>query len=247
MRSLANSGNRAQRRRVLSTSVLATVMLVLIALKLVTMQVGQILGDRAWRSGNIEAAQRWFEMSHSVNVAERWIAPYNLGVAAASAGNWYLAASRFEDAYETAPSSARCVVALNWSWSLEALGDEFAAAGDSSQSQARWSEAESVLAKASGCDDGRSSRQPQQPPPELSEDAQQDSSDASEQQRHDDTAQRIAKKKGGREPEDAPSDSQPSEQEKAEQLAERNDDAARTRQRENDRNEGADGGSRKMW
>lgn len=241
-----------RRRAVLLSTTVVVLLAAVFAAKLVTMQVGQLLGERAWRSGDAVAAERHFATSGRFNLVQRWIAPFNRGVASYGQREWDQAARWFERSFAIAPESARCHVALNWTWSLEALGDELAQGGHDAEAAQRWSQAESVLAQASGCDDGRSSRQPEPEPQPSDEPADgRDESDrtaGSERDQREATQQRIEEKTRGNRPEDQPEEEAPAAPDKAEQLADRNREAARIRQRDSDRSgEGSSDGPRRTW
>lgn len=106
------------------------------------------LGNRAWRGSDAVAAESWHSLALRTNVVERWMAPYNRGTASFAKRSWQAAADDFEHAAELAPEAEQCRVRLNWSWSLEALGDEFAVAGDRQAAAAYWTQAEQVLIDA---------------------------------------------------------------------------------------------------
>lgn len=139
------------RRRLRVAGVSALVVLVLVSGHLAVLGMSLALGDRAWRDGRHEAAERWFTVADRIDVVERWKAPYDRGVAAFSQERWLDAAELFERARQHAPEEALCRVVLNESLSWEVLGDQLAESGDQAGARARWTRAEEVLAEAQGC------------------------------------------------------------------------------------------------
>jgi tetratricopeptide (TPR) repeat protein len=234
---LTDPTTQDHRRRVIATAVVAVLLLGAVALKITVMQVGQRLGERDWRSGDPRAAQGWFGWTARINLVERWIAPYNQGVAAHAQRRWDEAAERFERSYDLAPDTAHCRVALNWAWTLEAAGDELDAAGDPQTAALRWSAAKTVLDRAGECDENDAAQQPSEPEPPTP------------QQQPNQTQQRLDQKleTDERPPPEKPQPPDPDQQ--AEQLAERNRDGARDKQRSEDQREGEppDDGPVRAW
>jgi len=112
---------RGRRRSVLVRASVAVLVLLVVAGALTWVQVSQTLGARAWREGDALTAAHRFAAGSRLNLVERWKAPFNRGVAAYSLKAWAEAAAWFETAVDRAPEGARCRVALNWAWTLEAL------------------------------------------------------------------------------------------------------------------------------
>jgi tetratricopeptide (TPR) repeat protein len=222
----------ARRRTVVATAVVVVLLLGAVTVKLTTMQVAQLLGERAWDAGDPVAADRRFEVAGRLNVAERWIAPYNRGVAAYGQGAWGDAGDRFEEALDLAPESARCRVALNWTWSLEAAGDELAAGGFDQDATTAWNAAAGVLEDVEECTDG--------------------SAATAEQQEHEETRQRLESKAPGASGFDPPpGPGEGTAEEQAQQLDQRNREAAENRQRLEDQGrtdgEGPTDGTERTW
>lgn len=140
-----------RRRRAVLAAVIGSLLLATVVAKAATALVGQNLGERAWRHGDHVAAERWFALASHVNLVERWISPYNLGVVAWSRGEWQDAADLFGDAAEVAPAHAMCRVLLNQSLSLESLGDAQTQQNDEPGAARTYRLAQSVLSRAEGC------------------------------------------------------------------------------------------------
>lgn len=147
---------KSRRRRMLATSSVVMVLLIALTAKLATMLVAQALGSRAWEAGDAVGADRYFAVNQRFNLFERWIAPYDLGVAAQSRKEWQDASALYQQALKLAPDSARCRIVLNWTWALEAGGDEAKAAGDLDTAARFWRQAQTTLQQAGECDDGSS-------------------------------------------------------------------------------------------
>lgn len=247
----------SRRRRIVVTVVVTVLLLGGVLAKLVSMQVAQVLGERAWRSGDLAAAQRHFAVTGRLNVVQRWIAPFNRGVAASSDRDWDDAVGWFEEAMGLAPDSARCRIALNWTWTLEAAADEHTAAGDRTGAVNRLSAAKAVLGQAVGCDEGKSGKQPEQPEsqpeqqasePQPGEGAPEDGEGESEQAQADQTEQRVDQKLSGS-GKPRPQPQQQASENQAERLSERNQSGARARQQAEDQqpSEGRVDAPRHTW
>lgn len=244
---------RSRRRAIVAVAVAVVLVLGVALTKLVSMQVAFTLGDRAWRAGDAVAAERYFAVAGSFNVVERWIARFDRGVAAYSQREWEDAADWYEAALEVAPESAHCRISLNLSWTLEAAGDEFAAADNLTEATVRWNAAQHVLRQAVDCDETSSTRRPTEPNPEEGEEntdgkpPQQQSaeeSDAARPERDEveQTERRLDRKQGNRPLPRKPTsdDQQPGAQ--AERLAERNRDAARAQRQQQQEQRQSTGG-----
>ncbi|MCR1785895.1 hypothetical protein KVF89_25395 [Nocardioides carbamazepini] len=212
---------RGRRRRIVTTAVLAVFLLGAVAAKITSMQIAQTLGERAWRSGDPAAAERLFSLTGRLNVVQRWISPFNRGVAAHERREWADAADWFEQAMALAPESARCRVALSWAWSLEAAGDELASSGDPAAA-GRWSAAKSVLGQVDECEGGGAAE-----PPRSSSSAQETEG------RLDDKLSNGAAD-GSDEPGTEQRTESSREQQQAERLDERNRGAAQDKRRAED-------------
>lgn len=154
MSATTNPMLRRRRRALITTAVTIIVLLTLLLAKISLTLAAQAAGSRAWDRDDPVAAGRLFALNDPLNLVERWIAPYNDGVAAYGQRNWKSAAGYFAQARESAPDDMQCRVALNQAWSLEAAGDEFRAQQDPEQASVRFTEAQQVLAEVSGCDAG---------------------------------------------------------------------------------------------
>lgn len=144
-------GADRRRRAVLGGSVAVGVVVGLVALKCAVTLAATEMGERSWEKGDPESALGWFSAAHHVNVAERWIAPYNSGVAAYGLGQWQRSAEYFADARQTVPEHALCRVVINQVLAIEAHGDALDAKDDPQGAQAKYSQAQSILAEAEGC------------------------------------------------------------------------------------------------
>lgn len=140
-----------RRRQVVAGASITAVVLAAVLSKAVLTVGAQAAGERAWRDSDHVAAARWFGLNTNLNLVQRWIAPYNIGVAAHSRGRWSEAVDAFTAATEVAPDSVICRIALNHALSLERWGDALKDADDLSGARTRYREAEQVLAEAENC------------------------------------------------------------------------------------------------
>lgn len=110
-------------------------------------QLGMLeLGNRARADGDPVTAEARYNAVLPVLALERWSGWFNRGVARGDQSHHDGAAADFATAAGLAPASQECMVRLNWAWSLEAAADDLAALEDRQGAQARYREAESVLA-----------------------------------------------------------------------------------------------------
>lgn len=110
------------------------------------------LGNQDWASDRFEEAEEHYSTGVDLLVLERWIAPFNRGVARHELGRHGEAAADFAAAAELAPSPRQCMVRLNWAWTLEADADARAGA-DPQAARTRYLEADAVLAGVDCPDD----------------------------------------------------------------------------------------------
>jgi tetratricopeptide (TPR) repeat protein len=210
---------QGRRRSVLVTASVAVLVLLVVAGALTWVQVSQALGARAWREGDALTAAHRFAAGSRLNPVERWKAPFNRGVAAYSLKAWAEAAAWFETAMDRAPEGGRCRVALNWAWTLEALGDELEAGGDHDGAGGQWRSAQAVLAKATNCDEDPGAA-------------------SSEREQAEQTQGRLDQKSAGAQAPHAPEDGDAAEQNQHQQLEERNRQGAANRQQREDQHDG---------
>lgn len=110
-------------------------------------QLGSVLlGVSQTTAGDHAAAEGSFSAAERIGVVERWVAPFDRGVALYHQGQWDAASSSFERAAALAPSQSQCRVRLNWAWSLEAAAK--GAGDDPVSSLARLQQAQFILAAA---------------------------------------------------------------------------------------------------
>lgn len=114
------------------------------------------LGTAAWKRGDPLAAEQAFSRGLAVNLVDRWVLPFDRGVARFSQRSWSGAAEDFELAASLAPPEQQCIVRLNWAWALEAAGDEFDRAGDARNAVGYWQAATRVLTEANCADAAQS-------------------------------------------------------------------------------------------
>jgi hypothetical protein len=213
---------RRRRTRVVVTGSVIAMLLTGVLVKVTVTPVAQHLGERAWRDGDPVAAAGWFGLNDRLNLAERWIAPYNLGVAAHGQRAWMQAAAWFEEASTLAPTDQLCRVLLNQALSLEAAGDELRASGDTTGARARYGEAQAALSRSGGCEGAAAGG---------SDSSEGDSKD----QQIEAAAERLEEKTTGRRGAGTPSAGEgEADDTRADRLAERNREAARRKQEAED-------------
>ena len=99
--------------------------------------------------GDAASAEGKFTSAEKLATIDKWIAPYDTGVARYTRGNYDGAASKFEKAAGLAPDEEQCWVRLNWAWTLEASADRYAEADNRDEALVRWRQGKDVLTDAS--------------------------------------------------------------------------------------------------
>lgn len=120
----------ARRRRLLLASLPVTVLLALVALRLVTLNPVHDRTLAAYTAGDVDGTTTWGERQGWVNVVENFRAPFALGDAQVLAGRFEQARPYFEQAFEEVPKGGvdECKVRVNLGLTYEALGDAAKAA-----------------------------------------------------------------------------------------------------------------------
>lgn len=136
---------RAVRRRLLLWSLPVLVLLLLFAGKAISMVAVNESGRDAYAAEDPGGAVERFDRLHSVNLFQRWVAPFNSGTARTAAGDLTPARADLMLALERAPAAKQCVVAVNLALTLEASGDEAQADGRAEDARAFWIQATDLL------------------------------------------------------------------------------------------------------
>lgn len=102
------------------------VLLLLFALKTLSMVGVNDAGIRAYDEGRFSASHRIFSQLHFINVFEPWIAAYNRGTAEYGLRDFGAARESFTTALEQAPAEYECRVLLNLVSTIERQADELA-------------------------------------------------------------------------------------------------------------------------
>lgn len=213
---------KAVRRRLLLWSLPVLLLLLLFAGKAISMVAVNESGRDAYAAEDPGGAVQNFDRLHTVNLFQRWVAPFNSGTARTAAGELTPARADLMLALEQAPEAKQCVVAVNLALTLEASGDEAQANGQAEDARAFWTQAIDLLTEH-GCDTD----------PEAGE----ESTETRER-----IEQKIEQSQGGEgedgeqseeEPEQEPDDPQDSEQ-KEREVEKRNREAQQDRQSDKD-------------
>lgn len=145
------SPRRALRRRLLLWSAPVLVLLVLFAGKALSAVAVNAAGRDAYAAGDPAAAVEQFDRLHTLNLFQRWVAPFDSGTARLAAGDLQPARADLMLALERAPRAEQCTVAVNLALTLEALGDKAAESGQADQAREFWTQAVDALTER-GCD-----------------------------------------------------------------------------------------------
>ena len=115
----------ARRRRLLLGSLPVVVLLVLVALRLLTLNLVHAQTLAAYEAGDKPRTLTWGERQGWVNIVEQFRSPFAIGDAHVLSGHFELARPWFEQAFEQVPKGGidECKVRVNLGLTYEALGD----------------------------------------------------------------------------------------------------------------------------
>ena len=116
---------RRRRRRLLLGSLPVVVLLVLGALRLLSLNLVAAQTIEAYEAGDRAATQEWGERQGWVNIVEQFRSPFAIGDAHVLTGSFEQARPWFEQALEQGPKGGidECKVRVNLGLTYEALGD----------------------------------------------------------------------------------------------------------------------------
>jgi len=116
---------RRRRRRLLLASLPVVVLFVLVAAKLISLNLVHSQTLAAYRDGDKATTMLWGERQGWVNVVEQFRSPFAMGDAHVLTGHFELARPWFEQAFEQVPKGGidDCKVRVNLGLTYEALGD----------------------------------------------------------------------------------------------------------------------------
>ena len=117
---------RRRRRRLVLASLPVAVLLVLVAVRLLTLNPVHDRTLDAYTAGDAERTMTWAQRQGWVNVVEQFRAPFAVGDAHILTGHYALARPWFEQAFELVPKGGidDCKVRVNLGLTYEALGDD---------------------------------------------------------------------------------------------------------------------------
>lgn len=141
-----------RRRRLIMGSVPAALAVAVIALKLLSMPISAGQAQGAFADGDGAGTLGAGSAMGFMNMVERWKAPFARGDGHALMGDFATARSEFAAALEQVAGDQSCKVRVNLVLSIEKLGDERQAAGDTQAAQELFTEGRDVIAAApQGC------------------------------------------------------------------------------------------------
>lgn len=146
---------RRERRRLLRISAPVTGLLVLIALRLLTLNAVHAETRAGYDAGDRVQTLTWAERQGWLNVVERFRAAFAVGDAYVLSGHFALARPWFEEAMLLVPKGGldECKVRVNLGLTYEALGDEAAATGRSERARQFYDKARATTqARPPFCD-----------------------------------------------------------------------------------------------
>lgn len=136
------------RRRLFLAGLVPTLLVVAFALKVALMFQGNATGRDAFWRGDYDGATSAFAGTRSLNLLERWVAPFDEGTAHHAQGAWSQARDAYEDALTSVPRQEECTVRINLALVHEAVGDALAQS-DRERAVEAWQRGIDVLAAGS--------------------------------------------------------------------------------------------------
>lgn len=137
---------RAPRRRILLIAgLLPLVVAVAFFVKVVVMMHHDAAGQSAWDERNGATALEEYAANRSVNIMERWLAPYDAGDAAFLLSDYDRAVGYYTTALDTVPYEHECTVRINLALADEKIGDAAAQAGSRDEAEQAWKDGIATL------------------------------------------------------------------------------------------------------
>ena len=227
----ARSTRRGRRRRLLLLGLPLLVVAVLVGAKAVSMILINDAGRAAYDTGSMTQADQEFTRLGTVNLLSPWVAWNNRGTAQYGLGAYDVAETDFRRALELVPTRQVCVVAVNLATTLEQIGDELTAAGDTAGGQQRYAEGLALLTRYACPHDTENGENAEQTRKELER--------KTAEQKPEDTTPTPTPSPSGT-PTPTPSEDPQAEQQRQEQQEKKNADAERERNTERQRKQGGD-------
>jgi tetratricopeptide (TPR) repeat protein len=140
------------RRRLLVLGLLPLLLALALSVKVGVMLGLDDRGRSSFADSEFERAAEAFAANGRLNVFEPWVAPYDEGTADYRLADFATARALFEEALLVVPGERECLVRINLSLTLEALGDAGLADSRRDLAEAFWREGIAVLDEG-GCRD----------------------------------------------------------------------------------------------
>lgn len=205
------------RRRLLVLGLLPLLLALALGVKVGVMLGLDDRGRSAFGAGEFERASEAFAANGRLNVFEPWVAPFDEGTADYRLADFGTARDLLEEALLVVPGGHECLVRINLSLALEALGDASLADGRRDLAEALWREGIAVLDEGSCRDPDRES--------ETETDRDAEAADAGS------VAARLADKLADRAAPDDYQDPDAAQPPSLEELQRRNEEAQEQRRR----------------
>ncbi|KRB76845.1 hypothetical protein ASE01_08710 [Nocardioides sp. Root190] len=139
--------SRSRLRLVLMVAgVLPALLVLAFGLKVTLLLQDNASGRDAFERGDYDGAAADFFDTRSLNLFERWIAPFDEGAAHHAEGLYDEAIASYEDSLDVVPDREECTVRINLSLVHEAIGDERQERQDAEGAIESWQAGIDVLA-----------------------------------------------------------------------------------------------------
>jgi tetratricopeptide (TPR) repeat protein len=142
---MTDLARRRWRRRLLWAGVPLLLLALALVLKVGAMIVLDERGRSAFSDDEFGTAHDSFSANRSLNWFEPWVASFDAGTAAFRLAEFEAAESLLERALAVAPAEEQCRVRINLALSLEAQGDAALAQGAHSEARGAWRDGETAV------------------------------------------------------------------------------------------------------
>lgn len=142
---MTGPSRRRTRNRLYLVGLLPALLLLLVSGRIALVLQAESSGQDRYVRGAFEQARDSFAANAVLNPFERWIAPFDEGVARHRAGDLEGAVGSYEQALEHVPESWECAVRSNLALAHEAIGDA-ASAERTVDAEASWAAGREALA-----------------------------------------------------------------------------------------------------
>lgn len=136
---------RRTRNRLYLVGVLPALLLLLVPARIALVLHAESSGQEAFARGDFTEAEEHFAAAGLLNPFERWVSPFDEGVARQLGADLAGAVDAYEDALDHVPEAWECAVRTNLALAHESIGDLALEAGGRVAAEQSWTRGREVL------------------------------------------------------------------------------------------------------